>query len=319
MKTWVKIVLAVVVVLILAVVALFVWVRANPLAIYAWTTRANLEASGFTEAGESTSSGMLHWYEAGNGFPLILLHGAGDQAGAWASVAPAFTDEYRVLVADLPGHGTSEPTEGPLPFETVMRGTFDWLDARTDESPAILVGNSMGAWLACLFAVHSPDRVSRVVAVNGGPIRGDQEGFWLTPSNREEARALLDRIRDPASDPVPDWVLDDIVQQTNEGPIGKLSRDVEGMLPYLMDGRLEEITVPVDIVWGESDRLFPADYPDRMLAGLARARLTRLESCGHVPPNECPVQFREILAEVLAEEPPEPTARPETTGVEDPP
>ena len=76
------------------------------------------------------------------------------------------------------------------------------------------------------------------------------------------------------------------------------------MEAHLLDGRLGEIAVPVDLVWGESDRYLTLDYARRMERELPRARLTTVPSCGHLPAIECPERFLEILRRVLASEPP---------------
>ena len=77
------------------------------------------------------------------------------------------------------------------------------------------------------------------------------------------------------------------------------------MEKFVLDGRLGEVTVPVDIVWGASDRVMPLSYAERMLAELPRARLTELPRCGHVPQQECPAAFAEALGKLLAGPPPE--------------
>ena len=73
---------------------------------------------------------------------------------------------------------------------------------------------------------------------------------------------------------------------------------------HVLEGRLGEVTVPVDIVWGTSDRMMPVSYAERMLAGLPRARLTELPRCGHVPQQECPAAFAAALGKLLSGPPP---------------
>ena len=78
------------------------------------------------------------------------------------------------------------------------------------------------------------------------------------------------------------------------------------MESHLLDGRLGEIEVPVDLVWGESDRHLTLDYCRRLERELPAARLWPVPRCGHLPPNECPKKFLDVLKQVLAAEPPEP-------------
>jgi pimeloyl-ACP methyl ester carboxylesterase len=86
--------------------------------------------------------------------------------------------------------------------------------------------------------------------------------------------------------------------------VGSLARFIlADMEPYLMDGRLAEITVPVDLVWGESDGLIPLEYARKLEQELPRARLTTISGCGHIPQLECPERLQEVLQAVLGREP----------------
>jgi pimeloyl-ACP methyl ester carboxylesterase len=80
--------------------------------------------------------------------------------------------------------------------------------------------------------------------------------------------------------------------------------DLESFL--LEEERLGEIKAPVDLLWGESDRYLGRTYPERLLAGLPRSRLTWIPQCGHLPQAECPSKFVAQLKEVLTQNPPAP-------------
>ena len=299
-----KVALTVVTLVLLLVLgtALYVWMR--PLAVSAWFERRALAKAGFTSSVMESPSGRMTVWEAGQGPTIVLLHGAGDQAGAWSLVAPQLTGKYRVLIPDLPGHADSFPREGPLPLGTVLGGVNALMEQKAGNQPVILVGNSMGAWLAILYARDHPDRVARIVAVDGGPLRGRQD-VSLLPRDREEARKLMALLRDGGNPPVPDFVLDDVVRYSRNGPIGRLLADVPEMERYLLDGKLGDFRTPVDLVWGEADRLLDLEYARRMEAQLPAVRLTVLSRCGHVPLRECPSGLTTALERVLSEPPPE--------------
>jgi pimeloyl-ACP methyl ester carboxylesterase len=196
---------------------------------------------------------------------------------------------------------------------TVMYGGVEeLLESACTDDPPILVGSSMGAWIATIYAFRHPESVARVIAINGGPLRGDRPALVLTPPDREAARELFADLRDPASDPIPNFVLDDFVEQAAAGPIGRMSAELEDLEAHLLDGRLGEIQVPVDLLWGESDQLLPLAYAERMASELPRSRLTTIRGCGHHPANECPAKLAAKLREVLdMGPPPMPVAEPE--------
>ncbi len=242
----------------------------------------------------------------GSGQPLLFLHGVGNQGSSWFEVAPAFAGKYRVVVPDLPGHGESAPVSGDLPMATIVGGAERLLLEVTAERKAIVVGNSMGAWIATLLALKHPDRVERIVLVNGGALPGDPGAPSLLPQNREQAAQLMALLRDPAAPPLPDWLLDDLVRRAPTGPTARLTRDLPGLIANLLIGRLGEVRTPTDLLWGASDRLMKVAYAERMAAELPAARLTLLEHCGHIPQLECAPAFVETLGKLLAGPPPQP-------------
>ena len=134
------------------------------------------------------------------------------------------------------------------------------------------------------------------MCVNGGAIKGSNERAMVLPRTRAEAREAVAQTRDPASAPVPDFVLDDIVRQAKVGPLARFAATASTMEAYVLDDtQLRELTSPVRLIWGASDRLMPLDYAQRMLAELPRATLVTLERCGHVPQLECPQRLLPAL------------------------
>jgi pimeloyl-ACP methyl ester carboxylesterase len=306
-----KVVLAVVALALLLLLAggLCIWLR--PIAVFTWFERRALAKAGFTSSVIETPGGPMTVWEAGTGPTLVLLHGAGDQAAAWTLVAPQFTGRYRVLIPDLPGHADSAPSEGLLPLGTLLGGVTAVMEGKAGSQPAVLVGNSLGAWLAMLYAREHSDRVSRIVAVDGGPLRGERADYvTLTPANREEARKLVALLRDPGSPPIPDFVLDDMVRSARNGPVARIAATAADMERYLLDGKLGDFHTPVDLIWGESDRLLDLNYAHRMEVQLPAARLTVLPRCGHVSLRECPKGLTAALQRVLSEPAPEARAAP---------
>ena len=300
-------------ILLIIIAGVFLFWR-YPIAIGMRIERRELANAGFQKTTLQGPTPLVVW-QAGSGPPLILLHGAGDQAGAWSKVAPQLTGRYRVIIPDQPGHGESAPKEGPLSLGTVLAGLNSAVEQCSGGQPVILAGNSMGAWIAMLYAREHPGRVVRVVAVNGGALLGRTD-VSLLPADREEARKVMALLRDPGSPPYPDFVLDDVVRSARSGPIGRMLATGREMNSYLLDGKLNEVRVPVDMVWGESDQLMSLDYARKMQEQLPVARLTTIPHCGHSPLRECPIAFTAALKNVLQQPPPEPNPAPVATSSE---
>ena len=267
-----------------------------------WVSRGALMQGGLMESTTPCLLGPQTWFAGGAGDPLVFLHGVGDHAGSWARVAPAFTATHRVIVPDCAGRGTSHPFHCALGMDTMLTGLDAVLNAGAPDSGRItLVGNSLGAWVAMAWAAKHPERVLRVVLVNGGPVKGLRSDLSLAPGTRDQARRLWEAITDSANHAAPDVLLDELIRKGKEGAIARV--DLVEMQPYLMDGQLSEFTTPVDLIWGESDRLIPLEYARNLAAALPRARLTTIPRCGHIPQLECTALFTEALRDVLNREP----------------
>ena len=272
-------------------------------------------------AAASAARRLLVYWQGGEGPLLVLVHGAGHQAGTWSLVVEDLMDDYRLLIPDLPGHGESDPQEGPIPMDRMYGDLESFLASYGGDERPIIVGNSLGAWLGMTYAHRRPEAFERLVAINGGAITNDPGDITLLPANREEARRLVESLRDPSNPKVPDFVLDDLVDLSDGGPVSRFMSDLEGMQEYVLDGRLGEVAAPIDLVWGESDTFMTLAYAEQLLEQLPNARLTTIPTCGHIPQNECPDRLVAALDEVLAMDPPrsEPVLGPDFVEIEEEP
>ncbi|HNS40900.1 MAG TPA: alpha/beta hydrolase, partial [Promineifilum sp.] len=132
------------------------------------------------------TNGINMYYEAaGQGEPLLLLHGLGSQSEDWAFQFPAFSQHYRVIAPDIRGHGRSDKPRGPYSVSMMADDVLGMLDALAIESTHI-VGLSMGGMIAFQMAVDHPERVRSMVIVNSGPS--------LVPRTIREWLALQQRL-----------------------------------------------------------------------------------------------------------------------------
>ena len=152
-----------------------------------------------------TPSGTIHYNEAGEGHPLLLLHGSGPGATGWSNFGPnleALSRDFRVIAADMPGWGKSSPVS--YEERDHVTAVLHLLDALGIEKVA-LVGNSMGGATTLKFSAVHPERVSHLITMGAGaggarlfsPGDGPSEGLkilhkgYLEPSV-EVMAALVD-------------------------------------------------------------------------------------------------------------------------------
>jgi pimeloyl-ACP methyl ester carboxylesterase len=130
--------------------------------------------------------------EGGGGPPVLLLHGPGGYAAQWARVIPDLATTHRVVAPDLPGHGASEATDGPLDAERVLAWLGELIEA-TCPSPPALVGQTLGGAIAARFAGARSRGLGRLVLV-------DALGLGPFEPAPEFGRALGDFIGQPTED-----------------------------------------------------------------------------------------------------------------------
>ncbi len=256
----------------------------------------------------ASAAGVQHYLAAGSGTPLLLLHGIGSVAATWSTVAGSFLDDYRMVIPDLAGHGASAPLTGEIPFATLLTGLEAVMREACAEptDPAIVVGHSLGGWLACLLTINHPDLVRRVVLVNGPLLLPWPEGLPLIPSDRAGVARLFAATSAANTPPVSDAMLDAYMAYAVNGPIGRIRYDPEEWKPYVLDGHLQRFPRPVDLIWGMDDDLVSYANAELLLARLPVVRATRLEGCGHLPHIDCTQRFIEALCAVLARPVPAP-------------
>ena len=107
----------------------------------------------------------LHYIEKGTGFPLILLHGNGEEHGYFEYQIEYFSKKYRVLAIDTRGHGKSARGKKPFTIRQFAEDLRDFMDQHELEKAHIL-GFSDGGNIALVFALNYPERVERLI-LNG--------------------------------------------------------------------------------------------------------------------------------------------------------
>jgi pimeloyl-ACP methyl ester carboxylesterase len=290
-----------VLVVILGALGAGVWlVRQRPLAVYAWAARRSLVKAGLRQVRVATPTGSLSVFVGGSGPLLMLLHGAGDQAGTWAKVVPQLLPGHRLLIPDLAGHGDSAPKTGPIEAGAIFAGLEAVVGALAEGQPLTVMGNSLGGWMAMVLAQRHPDWVGRIIAVNGGALKGSSGSVNLLPRTRREARETMAQLRDPGSPAVPDLVLDDMIRRATDSPLLRFASTAATMDAWTLDeAQLQELKLPVFLLWGTADQLMPLGYAQRLANALPNAELITIPHCGHIPQQEAPERFLEAMAKAL--------------------
>jgi len=237
--------------------------------------------------------------ERGSGRPLLFLH-PGIGIERTAPVLDRLAERARLIAPTHPGFGGSEL---PKSFDRIDDLAYFYLDLldQLDLADTVVVGVSIGAWIAAEIAVKSTRRLSHLVLANPVGIKvGDREtrdivDIFALPEAELNAIAYFDpRIaeRDYAAMP--------------EAEVRTVARNREASArfawsPYMHDpklkGRLHRIRIPTLFLWGTADRILSEAYVGAYCAAITGARFERIERAGHFPHLEQPEEFaRKVFA-----------------------
>lgn len=132
----------------------------------------------------------LNVIRRGAGAPIVFLHGMGTSAATWDACSAHLADAHTTVAVDLPGHGNSPCPDDPEAFtRDAALADIDNVLATLDQ-PAILVGHSLGGYLALAHAATRPDVARGIVVLNTGPGFRDPEkrNGWNERSERNAHR-----------------------------------------------------------------------------------------------------------------------------------
>jgi 4,5:9,10-diseco-3-hydroxy-5,9,17-trioxoandrosta-1(10),2-diene-4-oate hydrolase len=263
----------------------------------------------------------LHYHEAGDGSPTVLLHGGGPGASAWSNFGrnlPVFAGRFRTLMVDLPGYGGSAPPPPTGHYFTVAADALAALLDTLGIARVHLVGNSLGGGVAVRFALRHPDRADRLVLMAPG-------GLGLnvfSPDPTEGVKRLIEFAAPPgpSRDKLaaflrtlvhnPKLVTDDLVAERFESAsTPEALRAMAAMGASFSDpARYEEgllwreahrLRHHVLLIWGREDRVNPLDGALAALKLIRHAQLHVFGSCGHWAQLEKSDEFNQLTIAFL--------------------
>jgi pimeloyl-ACP methyl ester carboxylesterase len=253
--------------------------------------------------------GVLYYNQAGQGVPVLLLHGLFAQKEQWNSVLCLIAAAgYAAIAPDLPGYGKS--IDFPLAdykldnqverlrqfMETLGISRFD------------IAGSSMGGAIAAFYVERYPRQI-RTLAFIGSPLGAVEWGkavknaiyqginpfIPITVPQFDLEMSLL-FVKPPT---IPDPVKEALVKDyTDRNRHYQQVWDIVNLYDTLLDRRLR-IRTPTLILWGKEDRIFATDGADQLRFHIPRSRLVRLPNAGHLPQLENPSETAAIYRDFL--------------------
>jgi non-heme chloroperoxidase len=257
---------------------------------------------GARAAQKSLPTGVtLHYVTKGepDKIPIIFVHGYIDSWVSFREVLAALPPKFPTVALDLRGHGDSDKPVCCYTLEDFKDDVIALMDA-LGLKKANIVGHSMGSFIAQSVALHSPERVHRLILIGSAP----------AAAKNAVLRELTPMIQG-LGDPVPrDFVVD---FQTPANPIAKPFFEMlvaesmkvpakvwkaawAGLLAVDNTAALKNITAPTLVMWGNQDQLFKRGEQDSLLAKIPGALLKEYDA-GHAPHWEKP---QEVAADLVS-------------------
>lgn len=199
----------------------------------------------YHEGGINVDGRQLRYIEAGEGEPLVWLHGGG---GLYPSVGTnLLTESFRVVAIELPGFGSSWQLGTARTFDELSEEVAAGIEA-LGLSRYLLHGTSFGGATALHLALNHPDRVKRLILESPAAFRPPG---WTPPDLETVRRGLF--LHPPRTPPLQ---IDPDVQRRHRELVNRLSLTVD---PETLAGRLRDLHVPTLAIFGDADRLTPAE------------------------------------------------------------
>jgi len=277
------------------------------------------KSSKFAEVEADGQKFRIHYNDLGTGSEtVVMLHGSGPGATSWANfsrnIEPLLNAGYRILLMDCPGWGKSD--------SVVCTGFRSVLNAKVLKSlldalgldKVHLMGNSMGGHSVTAFAHENPKRIGKLILMGGGTGGPSQS----TPMPAEGIKLLQKLYREPSIENLKNMMnvfvydtshltealfqtrLDNMLSRRDH--LENFIKSIEANPKQFPDfgHRLNEIQVPVLIVWGRDDRFVPMDIGLRLLWNLPQAELHIFSRCGHWAQWEHADRFNKLVLDFLA-------------------
>lgn len=265
----------------------------------------------------ATEKGEMHFHEAGDGPPLLCLHGSGPGVNGWSNFGgnlQSLAQRFRTLILDLPGFGESPATDGH-PSNDAPEAVGRFLDAMGLEKVSIL-GNSMGGGAAARFAAEHPERVVRIASIGGVGVS------IFSASPPEGIRLLIDFTEDPTRERLIAWlrsmvydqalVTEELIEMRWKRAVDPAqlawsrkmySRAVfEGAMKRAADPSnppswvyLRRIQAPTLVLWGRDDRVTPVDGALFPMRFIPKCELHVFFNCGHWAMIERKEEFESVV------------------------
>jgi haloalkane dehalogenase len=256
----------------------------------------------------------IAWTEAGQGAPIILLHGIPTWSYLYHDVIPLLAPHARVIAPDFLGHGYSDKRDffdRSLLAQTAMILRFmDHMDIER----AHIVGHDTGGGVALIMGIHHPDRVDKLVLTNVVAYDSWPIDDMIALGNPNWRSKTPKEVSDFLASGLPDGLfnVDRLTPEFMAGIVAPCS-DEEGKISMIRNAsslntnhttmltdRHGEIQAETLCLWGVHDPWQTIHDGERLAREIPNARLVRVENASHWIPHDTPETFASEIVKFIA-------------------
>jgi pimeloyl-ACP methyl ester carboxylesterase len=226
--------------------------------------------------------------QQGAGRPVLLLHGGGGPP-SMGGLPLALSEDFEVIAPVHPGFAGTPRPDWYTGIDDLALTYLQLLEQR-DLHDVLVIGSSVGGWIASEIAVREHGRIGGTVLLNAVGINVDgielADFFSLTPQE-----LIRYAFHDPSAAPDPAQLPQQArdIQAANAATLAVYARE-----PYMNDPKLRRrlalVPTPVVAIWGQSDQIAPEAYGRAYAASFSNGRFEPIPQAGHLPHLEQPEQ-----------------------------
>lgn len=243
----------------------------------------------------------IHYYTAGEGDPLLVIHGGGGDARTWLDNMAVLSDRYKVYIPDLPGYGQSQPLDGAYYIPELAAFVASFSDNLGLES-FHLIGHSLGGGVALNFALKFPNKIKKLVLVSSLCL-GREIAFWVRLMSlpaKAIGSALLMLLRGVK------WLVKALLLPVEFViPLSETSVNLGSSITtfkeqtLVLADRLSELMMPTLVVWGARDPVVPVQQAYAAARLIPDCQLKIFDNRGHSVYRDEVAEFSRLLTGFL--------------------
>lgn len=223
-----------------------------------------------------------------------MIHGLADNAITWKKVLlwpeNGWLESVKLYAFDLPGSGESPAPLNPQTDYRVRNQAHALQKALEPVcSKWMVVGNSMGGWIAAWLALDWPEGVSRLILVDSAGLKDAMSPESLQAFNHPTVETLKEFQKRAyfQGRPLPDHVWRAAARRMEQSNARQI---IEAQTPEdFLDGRITALRRPTMLIWGQADHLLPISEGKELKSLIPGSVWNEVPQCGHLPQKECPL------------------------------